>query len=63
MSNELIVSVDGLQPGERWPIPEDRLDALAEFLISAMIQKRKERNIEAHAIPSTSAAFAADCGN
>ena len=41
MDNELIVTVCGMNPKDRWTLPEARLDETAEYLISAMIRQRQ----------------------
>ena len=37
------IFVDGLKPGDVWPLPPDQLDELAELLINSMIRHRQAK--------------------
>lgn len=48
MENDIVVTVNGLQPGDMWPLPPDRVDELAELLINSMIRHRQEKRNHEH---------------
>lgn len=55
MSDELIVTVEGLKPGDVWPLPPDQIDDLAATLIQLMIQHKQEKqNHESMALTTAS---------
>ena len=43
MEDDIVVSVNELRPGDMWPLPVDKIDELAEYLINSMIRHQQEK--------------------